>query len=614
MLLLIASALALLVGPLLVRLSGRRPAPIAFLDGMVLAALLGLVLLTVIPHAIEHGGGWAAVAAVVGLVLPGLLERRLGDMHDVAHGAMLWGAMIGLAIHAMLDGAVLLSTGNLQLALGVVLHRIPIGLTIWWAVRPNRGVRAAFAIMAFIALATAVGFVGAEPLLAKVPLGLLGTFEALVAGSLLHVVLGHQPPALEAIVRRHRVAATLGVGVGALSIIPLLDLHGHDGASASGGESAFLMLALESAPALLLAFAGAGLLRGLMTPGSVRWLRGGSAFGQAAKGMVFGLPLPICSCGVLPVYRSLVISGVPAAGAMAFLIATPEIGVDAILITIPLLGVELAVIRLVAAAIVALTIGWLIGARIAPRSADQQAAAESAQPDERPLGARLASGLRFGFGELVDHIGPWILAGLAVAAMVEPLMSSAWLAELPRGLDVPVATLIGLPGYVCASGATPLAAVLMHKGLSAGAAIAFLLTGPATNVTTFAVLSALHGRRVAVTFAAAVATLSIAIGYGVNAWLAPVAQLPLDLATPSHSWLEYGSLALLAVVFLASLLRQGPRGVLGQIFDPHAAGAGDDHDHDHDHPPEERNSDHGHAHSGPDHGPDGATIRDELSL
>jgi hypothetical protein len=128
-------------------------------------------------------------------------------------------------------------------------------------------------------------------------------------------------------------------------------------------------------------------------------------------------------------------------------------------------------------------------------------------------------------------------------------------------------------------------------------------------------LSALHGRRVAIAFAAAVATLSIAIGYSVNAWFAPVAQLPLDLATPSHSWLEVGCLALLAVVFLASLLRQGPRGVLGQIFDPHAAGSGDDHEHDGpDHPPTERNSDHGHAHGGADHGPDAATIRDELSL
>jgi len=601
MVLLIASVLALVVGPVLVRLTGRRPGPVAFLDGFVMVALLGLIVLLVLPDALAHGGGWVALAAAVGLVLPPLLEHRLGSMHDAAHGAMLWSAMAGLAVHAMLDGAVLTGDhghaahGGSMLALGVLLHRVPLGLTIWWAVRPNRGRKAAFAILALISVATVVGYVGAAPLMGALPLKALAFFQALVAGSLLHVVFGHQPQRLRTLTTSHRFAATAGAVVAAASLVLLLEDEHHavGVAMTAGAGRTFLMLALESAPALLLAFAGAGLLRAWLSPASVRWLGDGGSASQAAKGMVFGLPMPICSCGVLPVYRSLVVSGVPATAAMAFLIATPEIGLDAILITVPLMGTELAVVRLVAAAIVALAVGWALGARVSLSHAAAPPEPAKGTPAARSLGTRFADGLRFGFGELVDHIGPWIVVGLALAALIEPLLSEEWLTKLPQALEVPLMAVVGLPGYVCASGATPLAAVLMHNGLSAGAAVAFLLTGPATNITTFAVLSALHGRKVALAFAAAVGGLAIGLGWLVNGWLQPTVTIPLgEAGHDSASWLNVFCLGILSVVMFASLLRQGPRGVLAQLFDPQEEENGHDHGHAHDHA-------HGHDHDHP---------------
>ncbi|MCB9879495.1 MAG: permease [Planctomycetes bacterium] len=128
--------------------------------------------------------------------------------------------------------------------------------------------------------------------------------------------------------------------------------------------------------------------------------------------------------------------------------------------------------------------------------------------------------MQFGFGPAVDNTATWILAGLVLSAMLMPYVDRDWIAGLPPGLDVPVAALLGLPIYVCATGSTPLAAMLLVQGLSPGAVLAFLLTGPATNVTTFGVLARLHGGRTAFVFAVAMWIGAVALGYLAN-WLIP---------------------------------------------------------------------------------------------
>ena len=111
---------------------------------------------------------------------------------------------------------------------------------------------------------------------------------------------------------------------------------------------------------------------------------------------------------------------------------------------------------------------------------------------------------RTGFVDVLDETGPWIVFGLAVAALMAAELDLSGLASLPNSIQLPLFALIGLPVYVCAPGATPLVAVLIALGVSPGAALVFLLTGPATNVTTFGVLTKLHGRAVAIGFAASV--------------------------------------------------------------------------------------------------------------
>jgi uncharacterized protein len=256
---------------------------------------------------------------------------------------------------------------------------------------------------------------------------------------------------------------------------------------------------------------------------------------------------------------------VPLAAALSFLVAAQEIGVSALLVSVPLLGWPLTLARLGAAFGVALLAGVLVGRWVAPRPAPASPQVVTAGPPP-PWRERLAHGLRAGLVESVDHTAPWILVGLGLAALVEPLLAADWLGRLPAGLDVPLFALLGMPSYVCASGGTPLVAVLLHKGLSPGAAVAFLLTGPATNLTTFAVLARLHGRKVAAAFAGVVAVGSIGLGLAVNALLPAQAGLALHPAVEETGPLRWVGLASLGALFLASLLRQGPRTFLAQLL------------------------------------------------
>ena len=328
------------------------------------------------------------------------------------------------------------------------------------------------------------------------------------------------------------------------------------------------VLLLESAPALLLGYALAGVVPFLLTAARTTALGKGSRLMQSLRGVAFGLPLPVCSCGVLPLYESLIRRGAPPVAAMAFFVATPELGLDAVLLSVPLLGTSLTIARVVAAFLVAVFVALLLGWRATVPGEVSDALVESS--DDQPLGVRVRAGLRFGFVEVFDHTMPWIALGLIVAAAAEPLLSHGAIATIPPALQVPLAALIGVPVYVCASGATPVAALAIHKGLSTGAAMAFLIAGPATNVTTFGVLARLHGRRMAFLFGVAVTAMAVVAGWtvdvlGVSA--APVLEAHANVDTHG-SWMGLLAVVGLCVLVVSSLVRQGPRGALRQILEP----------------------------------------------
>jgi uncharacterized membrane protein YraQ (UPF0718 family) len=338
-----------------------------------------------------------------------------------------------------------------------------------------------------------------------------------------------------------------------------------------------LDLTLEVSFPLLAGVLGAAAIEAYLPGTATRWLKAGSGLRQAFSGVVIGAPMPVCSCGVLPIYRSLIQKGVPTTAALSLLIAAPEIGVDSILLSYRLLGGTTTVARILAALIVALVTGWVVGSLARGRPSGAKAAPE--RPEPRPAGWRA---MRRGLFETWGHLSPWILVGLVVTVLIEPWISTEWSSAIAPWAQVALLSLAGLPTYICATAATPLAAVLLAKGFSAGAVIAFLITGPATNLTTFLALAKLHSRTVAVAFVAVAFLTTVAVGLLANAVLDPAAVI--HEAAPSgehdHGMLEIGSAVALAALTLWVLFQEGPRSFLAQLW-PEGSPAREGHAHGH---------------------------------
>jgi uncharacterized membrane protein YraQ (UPF0718 family) len=330
-------------------------------------------------------------------------------------------------------------------------------------------------------------------------------------------------------------------------------------------RDALWSLSLDSAPAVLLAYITAGLVHAFLPTGGLSWISKGSRLRQGLAGMAVGLPLPICSCGVVPLYQQLVQRGASTTAAVAFLIATPELGIDAILLSVPLLGTEYTVIRVAAAALAALSVALLVGSLVPRKRASLPLHADV--PSPAPVASdRIAQAARSGLLEMVDHTAPWILAGVVVAAFATPLLQGSWLTQLPAGIDVLVFAAVGMPLYVCASASTPLVAVLVAAGVSPGAGLALLLTGPATNIATLGILTRLHGRRFAWLFTGAMIGVAITLGLLVNfVWPSLTATQPAIGNESQGTWWQLTSVALVALLYAASVVRRGIRRFLGEL-------------------------------------------------
>ncbi len=582
-------------GPLVARSAKARPQMLAFIDGFVLITIGGLVLLDVIPHALAHRDLWAGLFMVAGFSLPTLAERLFRFGVQQTHTAVLLVALIGVAIHSALDGSALAQSATNASSLigyGVVLHQLPVSLMVWW-VLSDRPRAVTWAVLLLMAVTTVIGYFAEPTIFAVLPDRAGVWFEAVVGGSLLHVIAhpahshdhdhdhDHAHSHVHGHAHSHAVdddhddirlnpETRVPNGIGALlGVVLLIVLH----VSRSGnGDSALLTvwtsfqgMALESAPALLVAYLMAGLVHGFIAPGKLAWLNRGSSLRQSVSGMALGLPLPICSCGVVPLYESLVKQGVSTAAAVAFLIATPELGIDAVLMSIPLLGGSFTAVRVAAAAAVAIAVA-LVMARLAPVRALSRALPIAADVRAPTWRQKLQTAMRSGFADMVDHTAPWILVGLIVAALLGPVLEGSWMTRLPAGLDVLLFAAIGLPLYVCASASTPLVAVLVAAGVSPGAGLALLLTGPATNMATIGILSRLHGARFANSFAVVMIVASVAVGLLVNALL-PASSMPVmsRASLEQATTLELFSVLALAALYAASVLRRGARGFLGEL-------------------------------------------------
>jgi uncharacterized membrane protein YraQ (UPF0718 family)/copper chaperone CopZ len=271
----------------------------------------------------------------------------------------------------------------------------------------------------------------------------------------------------------------------------------------------------EMAPYLLLGFFVAGVLSVLISAQTVERHLGGRGGWPVVKATVFGIPLPLCSCGVIPVAASLRRHGASRGATTAFLLSAPQTGVDSIMVTFSLLGPVFAVFRPLAAFVTGLFGGSLVSLLEGNEAAREPAPVctnECCSPGT--AGSRLARIFRYGFVSLPRDIGKALLVGLILAGLISALIPDDYLSGvLGAGIGaMALMMLLGIPVYVCATASVPVAAALIAKGVSPGAALVFLLTGPATNAAAITTIWKIMGRRTAITYLLTVATTALASG------------------------------------------------------------------------------------------------------
>lgn len=291
----------------------------------------------------------------------------------------------------------------------------------------------------------------------------------------------------------------------------------------------------EMAPYLLFGFLVAGILSVCVSPELVERHLGGRGFAPVWKAAILGVPLPLCSCGVIPVAASFRRHGASPAATTSFLLSTPQTGVDSIAVTYALLGWVFTIFRPLMALATGL-FGGLLVMLFSQARTDQTTDVDKLQASpctesccvDRGKGNIVWRCLEYGFITLPRDIGIALLIGVVIAGAISALVPANELHKYLGGglLSIVLAMLIGTPLYVCASASVPIAVGLIHMGASPGTALAFLIAGPATNAATIATLWKLLGRLSAGLYLATI-VLSAILGGLLLDWIFSITGAPV---------------------------------------------------------------------------------------
>lgn len=291
------------------------------------------------------------------------------------------------------------------------------------------------------------------------------------------------------------------------------------------------------APYLLAGFLASGILSLFIRPEWVERHLGGRGVKPVVKAALFGVPLPLCSCGVIPVAAGLRRHGASRGATVAFLLSTPQTGADNALVVLSLLGPVFAVFSPIAAFATGLLGGTVTA--LAERS-DAPAPAPAPCADAcctaTGKGRAFLAAFHYGFVTLARDIAVPLLVGLLIAGVLTAVVPPDFFTgALGTGFTgIVVMMLLGIPVYVCATASVPIAAALMLKGVSPGAALAFLIAGPATNAATVATVWKLLGRRTAAIYLGTIVVAAIGLGLLLNAIYAAMNIPPIPTIAHAH--------------------------------------------------------------------------------
>ena len=423
MLYLLASCIALLIGPLFYRYFSSSSGLQKGLDGFIFVSLGGLVLIHILPELLEHGGMLAIVFVLLGIWGPTASERLFHRYSEVTHNFTLFLGIGGLLLHTITDGTAMVlaqqDDNSILLALGVILHQLPVGFAVWWILKPHLGTRWTLMIFAAQMLFTGIGYFAGEQLLPYLNIDDTVYLQAFITGTILHVVL-HQPHGQHESDTQGKYEYQAGIGsllgIGLLVMLLLMDSGGHEHAHHDHSTEQLMTWLLKLAPVLLL------------------------SYGAAALRFKLGLT--------------------PQDGSLARRWFQRLAGPEALVITALLLGPWLALFQLL---VVFILSAYLSHANVTITDPHTKLPSNS---------------LRFGFAHLVDRSAPWILLSLVLVNLIGhpsmPLSNPL--------LQVVVLLLVFLPMRFCNLGAAVLALALAYSGWNPIAIMMPLIAAPVLNI------------------------------------------------------------------------------------------------------------------------------------
>jgi len=289
------------------------------------------------------------------------------------------------------------------------------------------------------------------------------------------------------------------------------------------------------APYLLFGFGIAGILSVLISAATVEKHLGGSRIASVIKAALFGVPLPLCSCSVIPVTAALRKHGAGRGATMSFLLSTPQTGVDSIMVTYALLGPVMAIFRPAAAFLTGL-VGGAAANMLPQDTVTEPAQMQSADACDSSPAIKQPGILRrifvHGFITLPRDVGKSMILGVLIAGGITAFVPDDMLAQYLGGgiLSLLAMMLFGIPVYVCATASVPIAAALILKGVSPGAALVFLMTGPATNAAGIAAVWKMMGPRTVAVYLATTAAAALAAGLIFDRFM----EIPETILTGAH--------------------------------------------------------------------------------
>jgi uncharacterized membrane protein YraQ (UPF0718 family) len=283
----------------------------------------------------------------------------------------------------------------------------------------------------------------------------------------------------------------------------------------------------EAAIYIIFGFFVAGLLKVTIPSEKIFKHLGKKNFNTVLRASILGIPLPLCSCAVLPTAVSLKKQGASRGATLSFLISTPETGIDSISITYALIDPIMTIFRPLSALVTAITAGLFANKLGEETSGEEDTKEEEGHgnstsctcevPEGRQKG-KLHKLFHYAFVDLLNDIVFWLIIGIIIAGIISVLVPDNFFEGYLGSpfLSMIVMLIFGVPIYMCAASSTPIAAALILKGLNPGAALVFLLAGPATNAGTIAAVGKFLGKQMMVIYLGTIVILSVFLGFILN--------------------------------------------------------------------------------------------------